>query len=70
MAFEKYSNEVLAWWVWHIDNGGCDLCPDTTTTEVEALVREEWAKRPHSLPRHLREQNHKRKQREREERTT
>lgn len=50
-GFEHYSTEALAWWVNHMDNDGCKLCPTTTSPEVGARVRAEYAKRPQKGPR-------------------
>jgi hypothetical protein len=53
-GFEHFDTDALAWWVWHMDNGGCESCPSTAKPETEAMVRAEWAKRPQVPPRHLR----------------
>lgn len=40
-----YSDEVLAWWVEHMDNKGCNMCPSTTESDnpkLAAWVRREW----------------------------
>lgn len=42
--YRNYSDEVLAWWVNHMENG-CPMCPSTTPPDVAARVREEFARR-------------------------
>jgi hypothetical protein len=54
-GFENYHTDALAWWVWHMDNDGCERCPDGTSPEVAERVRAEWATRSQVLPRHLRD---------------
>ena len=55
--FKNYRDEVLAWWVKHLD-GGCAMCPTETSPEVAAQVRAEFARRnPNAKPRPERERS-------------
>jgi hypothetical protein len=48
MTKTHHSDEVLAWLVTHMDNGGCDMCPSTlelTHPEFAAKIRREWERR-------------------------
>lgn len=48
MTKTHHSDEVLAWLVKHMDDGGCDMCPSTLEVDNPAFaakIRAEWNRR-------------------------